>query len=217
MTTFPHMLSGRHVEQAVIETCVNWGEEFVSEAERQFGIPPRAVPVPAEGQFTSKSTEFEKWPEDQTPAVLVLAPGLTGKPRREADRSLTAPVAVGLGFLCGTGHGSGANRELAQLYAAAYCELMLRKPLTLVGVPLGVDSVEYIDERYNDIPGNRERMLGAARLVFVVNVKNWRSLKGQPPEAEPRPDPYQTPGPEWPRVETIFRALNGETRSIIDG
>jgi hypothetical protein len=217
MSTFPDMISGRHVEQAVIETCVKWGEEFVAEAERQFGIPPRSVPVPAAGQFTSTSATFEKWPEDQTPAVLVIAPGLTGKPRREADRSLTAPVAVGLGFLCGTGHGSAANREAAQLYAAAYSELMLRMPLTLLGERLGVEAVEYVDERYNDIPGNREKMLAASRLVFVINVKNWRSLKGQPPQPEPRPDPYKGPQPEWPTVGTIFRSLNEETRSIPDG
>jgi hypothetical protein len=217
MSTFPDALSGRHVEQAVIETCVNWGEEFVAEYERQFGIPARSVPVPEEGQFTTTSQTFEKWPEEQTPAVLVLAPGLTGKPRREADRSLTAPVAVGLGFLAGTGHGSDANREMAQLYAAAYSELMLRIPLTLLGTPLGVESIDYIDERYSDTPGNRERMLAAARLVFVVNVKNWRSLSGKPPEADPRPNPYVDPPIEWPTVGTIFRALNDEQRSIPDG
>jgi hypothetical protein len=217
MSTFPDMMSGRHVEQAVIETCVKWGEEFVAEAERQFGIPARSVPVPEAGQFTTTSQTFEKWPEDATPAVLVLAPGLVGKPRREADRSLTAPVALGLGFLAGTGHGSDANREMAQLYAAAYSELMLRIPLTLLGVPLGVDSIEYVDERYNDIPGNRERMLAAARLVFVVNVRNWRSLVGGPPERDPRPDPYVDPPVEWPTVGSIFRSLNEETRSIPDG
>jgi hypothetical protein len=214
MTTFPHMLSGRHVEQAVIETCVKWSEEFIAETERQFGIPAHSVPVPTEGQYTSTSQTFEKWPEEETPAVLVLAPGLVGKPRREADRSLTAPVAVGLGFLVGTGHGSAANRELAQFYAAAYSELMLRIPLILQGIPLGVESVEYLDERYNDIPGNRERMLAAARLVFSVGVKNWRSLKGGPPEPDPRPNPYVDPPAEWPTVLTVFRTLNEETRRI---
>lgn len=216
MTTFPHMISGRHVEQAVIETCVKWGEEFVAEAERQFAIPARSVPVPDEGQFTSTSETFEKWPEEETPAVLVLAPGLAGVPRKEADHSLTAPVAVGLGFLVSTGHGTDANRELAQFYAAAYSELILRMPLQLLGVRLGVEFVEYRDERYTDIPGKRERVLGAARLVFVIGVKNWRSLRGLPPEPDPRPNPYIDPPAEWPTVGSIFRTFNDETRRIPD-
>jgi hypothetical protein len=141
VTTFPIMMTGRHVEEAVIETCVKWGAEFISEGERQFGIEPHSVPVPALGQYTTTSTAFEKWPEDQTPAVLVIAPGLTGPPRIEADRSLTAPLGLGLGFLVSTSHGPTANRELAAFYAAVFSELILRMPLQLQNVPVGVDEI----------------------------------------------------------------------------
>lgn len=209
MSDFPAFLTGRHVERAVIDTCVKWGAEFIADAERQFTIQPHAVPVPDEGQFTTTSSEFEKFPEDQTPAVLIIAPGLAGEPRQEADRSLTAPVALGVGILVSTGHGVEANRDAAQILAGAYCELLLRMPLE----GLDVDSIEYIDERYTDIPGRAERTLAAARLVFTIWVRNWRSLKGGPPDrSAPRPDPYPDPGP-LPRVSKTFVSINN-VRSI---
>jgi hypothetical protein len=210
--TFKPFITGRHVEEAVTNLCVKWGAEFVAEAERQFGIEPRSVPVLERGQFTSVSDDFEKMPEDQLPVCLVLAPGLAGTPRREADRTLTAPVAVSLGFLVGVGgHGIDASRETSQVYAAAYSELLLRMPLEGIQVD---DAPMYVDERYGDVPGKAGRTLGGSRIIFIIWVRNWRSLTGGPPSrTDPRPDPYVEP-PPLGVVETVFRVINGEEREI---
>lgn len=215
--TFPNFLTGRHVESAIIATCVKWGEEWLAEAERQFGLAPHTLPVLAEGQFTTTSATFEKYPEDQLPAALVIAAGLAGKARREADRSFTAPVGIGIGFLVSTGHGADANRELASIYSATYCELLLRHPLepAFDGTIVKLDEIIWEDERYGDVPGQREKVLGGSRIIFTFWVKNFRDAHGGPPDrTDPRPDPYGVPTPGLPTIQTIFRSLNDVTRRI---
>lgn len=203
MSRFGTWVAPRHVEQAVIDHCVRFGTDYVAEAERQFGIPPQSIPVPQAGQFTTVRRIFEKDPEDQGPAVLVINPGLAGQPRREADRTLTAPLALGLGFAVNIGGFEGAGAEVAQILATAYKHVMLQLP----PAGLDVESIYLVDEKYDDIPRGAERSLGTARLVFVLWIKNWAALAGGPVGRVPSPDPYDPPE-ELPRVETVFTQIN---------
>lgn len=195
MSNFRIFYAGRHVEEAVILTLLKWGQTWIAETERQNNIEPRKLPVPQRGQFTTISEVFLKWPEDQTPVVLVISRGLDGPPRVEADRSLTAPVVVDLGFIASSGFYNAA-REVAQLLAAAYSQVLLRHPLE----ELETDGVEYLGERYGDLPTQEDRFMGAARLSFRIWVKNWRNERGGPINRdEPPDDPYQ-PGGTLPTV-----------------
>lgn len=204
MSIFGDWVAPRQVEQAIIDHCVKWGETYVAEAERQFGIPPESIPVPAQGQFTTVRRIFEKDPEDQGPAVLVINPGLAGAPRREADRTLTAPLALGLGFAMNIAI-EGAGAEVAQILATAYKHLMLQ-PLPMLNIDR--ESIQLVDEKYDDVPRGAERSLGTARLVFVLWVRKWAALTGGPLDREnPPPDPYEPPE-ELPRVETVFPQIN---------
>lgn len=206
--TFPVVKAGRHVERAVIECCLRWGETWIAAIERQEGLRPRSLPVPAAGQFTTTSEDFVNWPEDQLPVVLVISPGLAGTVRTEADRSLTAPVGIALGILTSTSFGDAQTREVAHWYAMAYSEVLLRHELEIE-----VDEIRYIDERYGDIVREDQRALGAARVIFSIEVRNWRSSEGGPLYFErPPADPYAPPG-ELPRVER-FNATVNEQRSI---
>lgn len=216
MSTFPSFLIGRQVEEAVINTCLKWGRAWLAEAERQLGIEPRSLQVPARGQYTVRAEQFRKWPETQTPAVLVLAPGLTGSPRVEADRSLTAPVGLALGFLASSPI-DGAARELAQIMAAAYTEVVLRHPLEFAdGTKLDVAGIDYLDERYADIPVEKERYMGAARVVLTIWVRGWRSKKGGPIDRDnPPTDPYEPPG-DYPTVAPGKTFLHLTTTRRID-
>lgn len=189
MSTFGVWTSPRHVEQAVINHLVLWGPDWIAEAERQFAIPAQSVPVPAAGQFTVVRDVFEKWPEDQTPAVLVIAPGLTGPPRREADRTLTGPVGLGVGVIASSTF-PGAGAEVAQIIATAYMNLLLN----LKPAGLDVAGVDFESARWGDIPAESERTMGAARLLFTFWVRNWASLSSKPPRSIPSVDPYEDPG-----------------------
>lgn len=207
VSVYGKWIAPRHVEQAIIDHLVLRGAEYIAEAERQFGIEPRSIPVPQEGQFTTVRDTFEKWPEDQTPVVLIMSPGVSSAPRRETDRSLTAPVAIALGVIVSSGF-PGAGAEAAQIIGTAFKNLMLQLP------PAGLDTagVELQVEAYGDIPAAGERTMGSSRIGFHVWVKNWAALGGGPLDRNaPPPDPYVAPG-DWPRVESVFSQINNARR-----
>lgn len=205
MSTFNDWTAPRHIEQAIIDHLLKWGTTYIAEAERQFNIEARSVPVPEAGQFTTVREEFEKWPEMETPAVLVIAPGLAGTPRLEADRSLTAPVAIGVATLVDTpGHPPGTATEAAQVMGVAYRQLMLTLP------PEGIDveAVELRDERYGDVKDDNARTSGSARIVMVYWVRRWGWRKGGPIDrTDPPADPYAVPG-DYPTVDPTKIFLN---------
>lgn len=201
--------SGRKIEQAAIDTAVKWGTTYIADAERNHGIPPMSVPVPGKGSFTTVGSVFEKWTEQAMPAVMVIAPGLGGDPRREADRTYTAPINIGIGILASSTF-EGAGREIAQLIGAAFREMFLEVPL--VGLEGRIDEIEYRDERYNDIPSRGEYNLGSARLVYTVWIKKWAG-GGRPRNlTTPPADPYAVPQ-GWSTVESVHSQINVEDPS----
>jgi hypothetical protein len=185
------------IEQSLIDTMVLWSETFIANQERIQGLSARTIPVPERGQFTTVSETFQKWPENATPAILVLAPGLAGQPRVEADRTLTASVAIGIGIIT-TSTVPGGARETAHIIGAAYRQLLLRvKPIGLSGY---FDGMRYIDERYNDMPGTDERNKASARLVFTMNIRRWADARGRPIDMDRPPENPYDPPEGWPTV-----------------
>lgn len=204
MSRFGTWTSPRHVETSYIDLVNKWLPTYIAEAERQFGLAARTLPVPERGQYTTSRDQFQKWPEDQTPAVIVLAPGLAGDARKEADRSWTAPVGLGFGVIAATPFFEAAT-ELAQILAVAIREIVLHLP------PEGikVDSVELLDEQYGDV---ENRALGSSRVIFRVWVRNWGSGEGGPiNRQDPPDDPYTDPG-ERPTVTSVFVNLTNARR-----
>lgn len=202
MSVFGTWISPRHIELAYKDHLGKWITTYIAEAERQFGIPARSIPVPGAGQFTVHRSEFEKYPDDQTPAVLVLAPGLAGTPRREADRSLTAPIALAFGVIAAGGPTfEDQAAEVAQIIGLAIREIVRN----LEPEDIEVDGIELLDEQYGDI---EQRGMGSSRVIFRVWVKNWAPGRARPIDlSNPPIDPYQPPG-DWPLVSTHNVYLN---------
>jgi hypothetical protein len=209
VSRFGQWTSPRHVEVAYVDLVSKWIMEYVAEAERQFGLDIRSVPVPAKGQFTVRRSEFIKWPQDQSPAVLVFAPGLVGEPRREADRTLTAPLGIGFGVVAAAGAiFEDAAEEVAQILGVCIREIVTHLP------PEGIEvaGVQLLDEQYGEVD---KRGLGSSRIIFQVWIKNWGAGKGGPFNREvPREDPY-VPSGDNPIVQTTSVQLFN-TRRIED-
>lgn len=207
MSVFGSWVSPRHVEKAIIDHCVKWGETFIAEAERQFGIEPRSIPVPQEGQYTTVRDTFEKWPEDQTPCVLIISPGVAGTGRMEADRTITGAVGIALGVIASSAF-EGAGAETAQIIGVALRQLLL-STVPIEGIQLA-EPPELVQEGYGDIPASGERTMGSSRLGFVFHVKSWAAFGGGPLDRETPPDDPYAPPPDAPRVESVFWQVNSE-------
>lgn len=208
MTTFKTWTSPRQIELAYIAHVSKWIETYIAEAERQFEIPPRSVPVPRHGQFTVHRSEFEKWPEDQTPAIIVLAPGLAGEPRREADRTMTAPIALAFGAIAAGGPVfEDQAAEVAQIIGVSIREIVLN----LRPDDIEIAGIDLLDEQYGDVD---RRDLGSSRVIFRVWVKGWSPGPSGPIDRSDPPDDPYLPSGDWPLVQPgkIFIHLNNARR-----
>lgn len=195
------------VERAVVDflqgadalTGGSWLSTAIGEIERAEGLPPNSVQRPR-GVVTS--SDFEKWPEDQLPVILVISPGLVRPPERKGRGGLTLTWGVGLAGLVGDTTPE-SSRRLGQVYAAAI-SLAINTHKSLGGF---ASHTEQLDERYDDIDFGDGRTLGAGRCVFEVSVEDARPTVSGLTNPLPEPDPDNPGGPDtgtdpgpWPDV-----------------
>ena len=191
---FGPLVTGADVERAALDTLKLWTPEYLAWVERKTGRTPRSLPAPRSWVTASSA---ERWVEEQLPSVLLLSTGLAEPPRPDGRGIYTATFALGLAVVVSARDAEAVN-ELAKLYTATYRKLLLDRS-SLGGL---ADGVEWVDERYDALPGDpkRRRQLASGQVVFRVEVPNVVSAGAGP--ATPRTDPYPTPYPDAPQVAT---------------
>lgn len=187
---FGPIILGSDVEQWCIDHCQRWLSTYMSEAERQHGIPALTLARP---RSYTRSMLFDAWAEDQLPRLIIVSPGVVPPPTRHAD-GYTARWAIGLAV-----HFSAATalaaRDGAQLMTGAARELFKDKP-SLGGYALAAD---WADERYDDLPFDDSRSHSSGQAHFVLEVDHVGDAYGGPATPDtPSDDPW-TP---WPQVDT---------------
>jgi hypothetical protein len=194
-SVFGTIISAGAVERAVADSLREWISTYIGEIERIEGYDPGSIERPLDVISTS---DFEKWPEDQLPVVLVLNAGLAGQPIRRGDGVHEATWLVALAPVVSDVNAAD-TRTLALAYAAAIRAAILQHK-SLGGFAAGLT---WRDENYTDLPFADTRSLMAGRVVFEVTVEGVVRDSGGPPA--PLPDPSDDPG-DWPttsEVETI--------------
>jgi hypothetical protein len=167
---------------------------YVREVERQEGREPGSLATPR-GYIAA--SQFQHWPEDQLPVVVVVSPGFARPPRTAGDGRVRAYFSIGAGVIVSAARREAA-RENGQLYAAAMRALVMQNE-SLDGFATGV---ELLDEDYSDFPFISTRTLMSARVVFVVAVDDVVTvgLGTGGPWGPPIDPPNPVDPPEWPRV-----------------
>lgn len=156
------IIEGAQVEQAVIDTLRLWFPTYLAEFERRHSFAAGSLPLPR--SYTTRN-EFDKWEDEQIPAVIVVSPGLNGRPTRQGDGSYLASWIVGVGIVV-VGVDPGNSNMLAKLYAAC-ARLIMIQQRSLGGFARGVS---WLDESYDDVPSEATRTLVAGQVIFSVEV-----------------------------------------------
>jgi hypothetical protein len=157
------VLTGADVEDAVRVHLATWLPTYVWELERQQGRDPDSVPMLRGVPLVSN--DFEKWPEDQLPCMMIVATGLSDVPQREGSSAYRARWAIAVGVIA-SARTQAATNDLAKFYGAAVRAAMIQHR-GLGGFARGV---EWLDERYDDIVADDLRSLASATLVFEVEL-----------------------------------------------
>jgi hypothetical protein len=197
MTVFRRILDGPRIEAAAQSVLERWLPSYIAEVERQDGLAARSIALPHSIEVSNYDTDVEKWPEHQTPAVVVMAPGLTERPEKAGEGIYTARWALSIGAVVAPRGDKVSPRLLSARYAAAIRACILQHR-TLEGVVMGID---WLDESYDDSGPLASRSLAACRVVFEVQVDDVVTA-GAGPTGDPPDDPYDPPG-EWGEAETV--------------
>lgn len=194
-TIFGRMLTAHDVEQWVLTFLRRWSGTYIAEAERQHGYTAGDLQR-VRGWGVTPS--FDKWPEDQLPAVLVVSPGLIPPPVRAGDGVWRATWRIEIGCIC-SARTREKSHELAALYVQAHTDAIVQHP-SLEGHAAGVD---WLDLTLNQLDFDDTRSLYAGTSVFAVEVDNVVTDFGGPATPNDPLEPETDPWPLWPTVETV--------------
>jgi hypothetical protein len=189
------IITGRNVELAAVAMLKRWSGTYLAEMERQTQRNPGSLP---RVRAWTTSPDFETWPEDQIPRVLIVSPGLLQPPAAGGEGTYRATWSLGIGVIV-SARTMDETTELAKLYCAALRACMLQHQ-SLEGFAAGV---EWLDENYDDLPSIDTRSLGAGQAIFAVQVDDVTRRWGGPVTPSEPPDPDTVPLPTDPTVEDV--------------
>lgn len=191
MSIYGEIITGKEVRQALEDTIKMWIPEYLAEVGAKYGFDRGDLPVFATYE---PMIQWDKFDEDQIPLCLIIAPGTLDQPQVR-DGKLRVRWGAGIGCVV-----SGQDRDntwlLAEIYTAAVRTLLLQHP-SLGGFSEGI---VYISERFDTLPADTARTLGAGSLQVGVDVAAMVDMRAGP--SSPAPDPTVPPG-DWPIAATI--------------
>lgn len=193
MPSYGNLISFHDVEQALIDHMEPWVDGYLGAREAKVGLAYQTISRPA--SWITKQTFTALPGEENTPAIIVIAPGLADPPKHRGDGYWDVMMRLGVVALC---HGPEANfaRELAGHYQAALLALCQQQRKVANNIRLE----EWEDLAIDDVDDDQARTLCAARLEFVYFVQGFSFELDGP--VTPPVDPSQ-PLPDDPVVETV--------------
>jgi hypothetical protein len=205
---FGQIVSPHQVEEAVVASLTVWLPDYLGELERIEGYTPGTIALPA-GIITA--SEFEKWPEDQLPLILVMNGGLASKPIRRGNGRYEAEWLVNVAPIVADVD-EVQTRRLASAYATACRAAVLQhKGLKSPLHPEGFAAfIKWRDEKYVDIPFAETRTLGSGQVIFSVGVEGVTTEQAGPREPI---TPAVDPGP-LPAVTGVSVTVNPERAGV---
>lgn len=193
-TIFERIVTGADVEGWCIDCLRKWSGTYLAELERQHGV--EAGTYQRVRQWVT-APSFDKWPEDQLPAVLLISVGLAEEPLKAGNGAYRARWQMGVACIVSASTQADAH-AMAMLYIAAHRAILVQRP-SLEGVAQGI---VWQDENYDDLPYDDTRSLAAGQAIFTVEVDGVVTTGAGPlvpsDPLQPTTDPY----PPWPRVQT---------------
>lgn len=186
---FGRIVTGYDVEQAALETARTWMPSYIAEVADQAGLERTSMPNIRTYTTASDQTQFT---EDALPCLVLICPGLYSQPTKSRG-TYDAAFSVG-GWLIVSGPNKQVTRRMMSLYVAAVRACFVQQQslpsLNEDGeVVTGIaDNIEWLDESYDEAPGEASRTLAAGQINLAITVKNVLDVSGiSEPTIEPAP------------------------------
>jgi hypothetical protein len=209
-TPFGPVFNFAKVERWLLETAETWFPTYLAEAERQSDEEPHTF-APVENFIVAN--EWDSWPEEHLPCLLVMDTGVGDQPKRDGGGRWSVRRIFGASIIVQAPTRTDV-RWASGLYGAAFRSLLLQHQD--LGHPESIGGVDWTDERPAPVPTDDERNIGAQISLFIVDIKDVADEGGVPrgpqfPADPPPPEPY-TPPEDLPVIDP---PLPGESRITI--
>jgi len=191
---FGRIVTGDDVEQWCLETLRRWSSTYIAEVERQHGLEPGKV---ARIRAWVTGPSFDKWPEDQVPAVVLQSVGTAAQPLKDGQGRHRARFLMQLDCIAAA-RTQAETHTLSMLYAAAHRALLLQRP-SLEGRAFGL---RWLGDDYTQLPYDDVRSIAAAQGTFEVEVDDVVTSGAGPTTPDDPLVPDTDPWPGWPTAET---------------
>lgn len=197
MSIFGTIIVDDQMEDAVTAVLKKWLPTHLSEIETQLGLIRGHHERPA---TWATRNDFEKFPEEMLPLVIVISAGLIDDPAKTGKGVYRAKWGIGVATVATSIDQENARKNAYRLGAAARAVLIQRQSLdgALGGRIRGVD---WLDSTNDELPPEGSRTIFATKQVFSVEVDDVLTRGSGPKDPDPL-DETPTPPPyeDW---ETI--------------
>lgn len=199
MSIFGRILTEDQIEDAVVDVLKKWIPTYLSEVERQVGVTAGTYKRPPSGSYIVRP-DFEKWPEEHLPVIIVLNEGSDDDAAKEGRGIYRQSWLIGVAGVVSSIDQISTRRYAYRLGAAIRGVLAQHASLD-GGLDGTVRGVDWVGGRNNELPSEDGRTLWATRQLFSVEIGDVLTKPGGPvsPDAEPLPDPTD-PYPDWATV-----------------
>lgn len=189
------ILTEGDVRHAAEETLKLWLPSYLGEVAAQHGMARDTLPLIRSWKAVPV---FEQWPEEQLPAIVVVAPGTNSVPEK-MDNKITVGWSLGVAVIV-SAKDEESTADLIGLYSAAIRALLSHKG-SLGGFAEGST---FMSERFDEHPiPEQGRTLRTAMVMFSVLVAGMNKVRGGPRVAD---DPTVEPEP-WPIVTSVHETV----------
>ncbi len=185
MTVFGNLSGGDEVDAALLSVLNEWMPTYLRAVAKDREIEELEAP-----RSIVAVSEFDRFPEQQLPAIVVVNPGTEPNPtRRPGHYDAKWPIRLCVEVSAAK---QSEVRRNAQLYLIAAREAILRKR----SLGHGMKGTDWGGETYDLVESDKRRSLGGASASFVIERENVAQIGGGP--ADPDSEPYA----DWPEVES---------------
>lgn len=188
--TMGPLKGANYVEQVVQEHIEKWMSTYLRAVEPLYDYDKGSL---EDFRSIETSPEFERWPEEQIPGLLLVSPGMIqGSVKVEGNGAMRARFILGLGIVVSADTKENSN-DLAKVYGIAAAALMVQKP-SCGGHFRGTDLE---DMSFDELGSDGYRTQASALVVFSVDVPEIINTDGGPLE------PSTEPPEESPKAEKV--------------
>jgi len=206
-SAFGPLVSAADVEDHLQAVLERWYPSYLYEVERHVGIQPGTLP-PLRGWV--RSSEVEKFPEDQLPTMMIGSPGLTDPPEADGGGYYSACWQVNLAIEIAAGPNRRAL-ELARWYALATRACVLQQQQD-PGIQSGINvvRVDWRDERYDTLESIDDRTVCVGRVEIALTAADVLQRGLGPLDPIIPPQPPDPESPTWPTAIDVHVDVSKE-------